>query len=79
MAGNGDLSTAATLLEHAIEADPYCISLTAALMRINLDTGRHAQGLAAYRRYRRIALSALGVPVADEIETLAQQLQTAGS
>lgn len=79
LAGNGDLNTAATLLEHAIEADPYCISLTAALMRINLDTGRHAQGLAAYRRYRRIALSALGVPVADEIETLAQQLQAAGS
>ncbi|WP_292931530.1 BTAD domain-containing putative transcriptional regulator [Noviherbaspirillum sp.] len=79
LANNDDMNAATTLLEHAIEADPYCKSLTETLMRINLDMGRYAEGLAVYRRYRRIALSVLGTPVSSEIEALAQQLQAAGS
>jgi DNA-binding SARP family transcriptional activator len=68
---------AALLLEHALDADPYSEPLTVSLMRICLDSGRYAEGLAAYRRYRRIALSALGAPVSVEIETLAARLQAA--
>lgn len=66
---------AARLLEHALEADPYSEPLTAALMRICLDAGRYAEGLASYRRYRRIALSTLGAAVSAEIESLAGRLQ----
>lgn len=63
------------LLEHALEADPYSEPLTAMLMRIFLGAGRYAEGLAAYRRFRRIALSSLGAPISPEIESLAASLQ----
>lgn len=69
---------AARLLEYAIDADPYSEPLTVALMRLHLDSGRYAEGLAVYRRYVRIAVAALGVPVAAEVEALARRLQ-AGS
>jgi DNA-binding SARP family transcriptional activator len=77
LAAVGDLNTAARLLDRALSADPYCEPLTAALMSVCLDAGRYAEGMAAYRRYRRIALSALGAPVATEIESLAQRLHAA--
>jgi DNA-binding SARP family transcriptional activator len=63
------------LLEHALDADPYSEPLTAMLMRICLGEGRYAEGLAAYRRYRRIALSNLGTTVSSEIESLARSLE----
>lgn len=78
LAGRGGVGEAAMLLQHAVEADPYCRHLTVTLMRISLDTGRHAEGLAAYRRYRRIALSTLGTQVPADIETLARKLEAAG-
>ncbi|HEX8961656.1 MAG TPA: BTAD domain-containing putative transcriptional regulator [Rhodocyclaceae bacterium] len=77
LAALGDLTAAARLLDRALAADPYCEPLTAALMGVCLDAGRYAEGMAAYRRYRRIALSTLGAPVAAEIETLAQRLHAA--
>lgn len=66
---------AAHLLEHALAADPFSEPLTTALMEICLNAGRYAEGMAAYRRYRRMALSALGVPMAAEVESLARRLQ----
>jgi DNA-binding SARP family transcriptional activator len=77
LAALGDLTAAAHLLDRALAADPYCEPLTAALMAVCLDAGRYAEGMAAYRRYRRIALSTLGAPVAAEIEALAQRLHAA--
>lgn len=73
----GDLPAATHLLDRALAADPYCESLTAALMSVCLEAGRYAEGMAAYRRYRRVALSALGAPVALEIESLAERLRAA--
>lgn len=74
LARAGNTTAAAQLLERALEADPYCKSLSTDLMRIHLDDASFEEGLAVYRRYQRMALSALGAPVAPEIEALAQQL-----
>lgn len=79
LAALGDLTVAARLLDRALAADPYCEPLTVALMSVCLDAGRYAEGMAAYRRYRRIALSTLGAPVAAEIESLAQRLHSVGA
>lgn len=75
LADGGGFVEAVRLLEYALAADPYSEPLTARLMSLCLAAGRHAEGLAAYRRYCRIALSVLGTPVAAEIESLARQLQ----
>ncbi|NRR33054.1 transcriptional regulator [Oxalobacteraceae bacterium] len=74
LADTGRLAPAAQLLERALDADPYSKVLSANLMHILLDSGRYEEGLAAYRRYRRMALGTLGTPVAADIEALAQQL-----
>lgn len=76
LARAGNTAAAAQLLERALEADPYCKALSTDLMRIHLDDASFEEGLAVYRRYQRMALSALGAPVAPEIEALAQQLMT---
>jgi LuxR family maltose regulon positive regulatory protein len=75
LATTGDLIAAGRLLERAVESDPYSEPLTASLMRIYLDAGRYAEGLAVYRRFRRIALSTLGTAVSADIEGLASLLQ----
>jgi ATP/maltotriose-dependent transcriptional regulator MalT/DNA-binding SARP family transcriptional activator len=74
LAQAGRTAAAVQLLERALEADQCCKALNADLMRIHLDGARFEEGLAAYRRYQRVALSTLGAPVAPEIEALAQQL-----
>ncbi|MBV6320295.1 BTAD domain-containing putative transcriptional regulator [Duganella violaceipulchra] len=74
LAHAGNSGAATQLLERALEADQYCKTLSANLMRIHLDGAAFEAGLSVYRRYQRMALSALGAPVAPEIEALAQQL-----
>lgn len=74
-ARQGELESALRLLDRSLEVDPYCEPLTETYMRLCLEAGRPATGLAAYRRYRRIALSALGASVAPEMEALAERLQ----
>ncbi|PHV07712.1 transcriptional regulator [Janthinobacterium sp. BJB412] len=74
LAQAGRLAAAAQLLERALEADPYCKALSSTLMHLHLDSGHYEEGLAAYRRYQRMALGALGTPVAADIEALAQRL-----
>jgi DNA-binding SARP family transcriptional activator len=74
LARAGRTAAAAQLLERALEADQCCKALSVDLMRIHLDGARFEEGLAAYRRYQRVALGTLGAPVAPEIEALAQQL-----
>ncbi|RFP12023.1 MULTISPECIES: BTAD domain-containing putative transcriptional regulator [unclassified Duganella] len=74
LAHAGNTAAATQLLERALEADQYCKALSADLMRIHLDDAAFEAGLSVYRRYQRMALSALGAPVAPEIEALAQQL-----
>lgn len=71
----GEIEQALRLLEHAVESDPYSEALTTMLMRLCLERGRFADGLAAYRRFRRVALSSLGAPLSAEIESLALRLQ----
>lgn len=71
----GEIEQAQRLLEHAVESDPYSEALTSMLMRLCLERGRFADGLAAYRRFRRVALSSLGAPLSAEIESLATRLQ----
>ncbi|MBJ7310552.1 bacterial transcriptional activator domain-containing protein [Rugamonas sp. CCM 8940] len=79
LAQAGRPAAAAQLLERALEADPYCKALSSSLMHLHLDSGHYEEGLAAYRRYQRIALGALGTPVAADIEALAQQLLAGAS
>ncbi|GJJ01191.1 hypothetical protein RugamoR64_17290 [Duganella rhizosphaerae] len=74
LARAGNTAAATQLLERALEADQYCKALSVDLMRIHLDNAAFEAGLSVYRRYQRMALSALGAPVAPEIEALAQQL-----
>ncbi|WGG51242.1 BTAD domain-containing putative transcriptional regulator [Rugamonas sp. DEMB1] len=74
LAKAGRPAAAAQVLERALEADPYCKALSSTLMHLHLDSGHYEEGLAAYRRYQRMALGALGAPVAADIEALAQQL-----
>lgn len=75
LARHDNYPVAVELLECALETDPHCKSLTETLMRIHLENGHHAEGLAVYRRYREITLGRLGIQIAAEIEMLAQQLQ----
>lgn len=77
LAADGRHDVAVHLLERVLEADPHCESLTAALMNICLDSGRYVEGLAAYRRYRRLAHAPGGVVA--EIESLAKRLQAKGT
>lgn len=74
LAQAGDAAAAALLLEHALEADPCNKVLSAQLIGIHLDCGQYDQGMAAYRRYQRIAQAALGTAVSADIERLAQRL-----
>ena len=71
----GPVSEAIRLLERALDTDPYSEPMTATLMAICLRHGRNAEGMAAYRRYCRMASTVLGVTISDKIQDLAQRLQ----
>ncbi len=65
---------AAALLRRALETDPTCETLVTDLMRLQLQRGQQADGLAAYQRYCRMVEQTSHAARSRQIDALAEQL-----
>ncbi|MBI4986281.1 MAG: transcriptional regulator [Rhodocyclales bacterium] len=70
----GRFAEAVGLFERALDADPHGEALILSFMTLCCDAGHPAEGLAAYRRYRRNVRTSYGA-AAPEIESLAKRMQ----